>query len=569
MGFDASDRASDALGLSPTTGPRTASPGKRTRTEALQRTARATPSASPGPAAAASPVTADVDPFALHLGAGEALPAAERAAMEKSFGVDLSAVRVHDDDAAHAAAAALEARAFANGNDVVFGAGQRADGGAALLAHEVAHVVASGGARGATVATDDAHEAAADDAAAAVTAGRSVAIGPAPAAVRRSPLPQALHQPMARLHLFATDSLPAVDGVLRAEAELVPSGQAPEGFAGYASAFEARQRALQSVDEYADEPVVHATVVVRDGDGRYHVFDTGRRPLAGSDGAAPRYAISTLSGAGWTVEQVVRFSRDEAATQTGAAQLPVLDPQQGPTCGAASLVAFVVAEDARRGGPDHSVLVAACDHVVRYASARRASLARTTPPSRSRRGAAQVEHLLAEVGHARALAAAGDVNGAARALAQHTYDLFRAASSSGMIDSEAQEVSAALGIDGGAGTDDRPSGDVVTSFDSLFTNRVVQTLAPGEAAQVSWLAGRSPWGRHYFLIGRRVDGAAYFYDQATQFQRAAANVDELRRALSGAAALGEVDYFPPGRDPSAIGSAGFGFSARRLRANEI
>jgi hypothetical protein len=59
------------------------------------------------------------------------------------------------------------------------------------LPHEVAHVVASGGARGATVATDDAHEAAADDAAAAVTAGRSVAIGPAPAAVRRSPLPQA------------------------------------------------------------------------------------------------------------------------------------------------------------------------------------------------------------------------------------------------------------------------------------------------------------------------------------------------------------------------------------------
>jgi hypothetical protein len=65
-----------------------------------------------------------------------------RASMERSLGHDFSGVRVHRDGLAAAAAAAIGARAYTVGRDVVFGAGQYAPGtiaGRALLAHELAH----------------------------------------------------------------------------------------------------------------------------------------------------------------------------------------------------------------------------------------------------------------------------------------------------------------------------------------------------------------------------------------------------------------------------------------------
>jgi Domain of unknown function (DUF4157) len=66
-----------------------------------------------------------------------------RASMERSLGHDFGSVRVHHDGVAATAAAAIGARAYTVGPDVVFGAGQYAPGtiaGRALLAHELAHV---------------------------------------------------------------------------------------------------------------------------------------------------------------------------------------------------------------------------------------------------------------------------------------------------------------------------------------------------------------------------------------------------------------------------------------------
>ena len=75
---------------------------------------------------------------------GEPLPAETRADLEPRFGADLSAVRVHADEAAGASARQLSASAYTAGQHVVFGAGRyapRTADGRALLAHEVAHTI--------------------------------------------------------------------------------------------------------------------------------------------------------------------------------------------------------------------------------------------------------------------------------------------------------------------------------------------------------------------------------------------------------------------------------------------
>jgi hypothetical protein len=76
-------------------------------------------------------------------GRGTPLAAALRAEMEAHLGVPLAGVRLHDDAVAHAAAAAVRARAFTVGEDIYFAAGAPAPGsqdGRGLLAHELAHV---------------------------------------------------------------------------------------------------------------------------------------------------------------------------------------------------------------------------------------------------------------------------------------------------------------------------------------------------------------------------------------------------------------------------------------------
>lgn len=91
----------------------------------------------------------------------------------RAFGDAVAGARLHTDGQAHALARAVAARAFTVGRDVFFAAGEyrpHTVAGRRLLAHELAHVVQQRGASaGSTLRAtrpDDAHERAADAAAA-------------------------------------------------------------------------------------------------------------------------------------------------------------------------------------------------------------------------------------------------------------------------------------------------------------------------------------------------------------------------------------------------------------------
>jgi hypothetical protein len=78
---------------------------------------------------------------------GVPLSTLERDYFQPRLGHDLSAVRVHAGPEAAQAAAAVGARAFTVGPDIVFGAGQAAptsEAGRRLLAHELTHVIQQG-----------------------------------------------------------------------------------------------------------------------------------------------------------------------------------------------------------------------------------------------------------------------------------------------------------------------------------------------------------------------------------------------------------------------------------------
>lgn len=82
---------------------------------------------------------------------GQPLDPANRAFMEPRFGHDFGKVRVHTDTKAAESARALNARAYATGENLVFGSGQYTPGttaGQRLLAHELAHVVQQSGQAG-------------------------------------------------------------------------------------------------------------------------------------------------------------------------------------------------------------------------------------------------------------------------------------------------------------------------------------------------------------------------------------------------------------------------------------
>ena len=77
-------------------------------------------------------------------GGGSPLPAAVRTDMEANLGADFGDVRVHDSGTAAASAAAVNAKAYTVGSDVVFNSGAYqpdSDDGRRTLAHELTHVV--------------------------------------------------------------------------------------------------------------------------------------------------------------------------------------------------------------------------------------------------------------------------------------------------------------------------------------------------------------------------------------------------------------------------------------------
>ena len=85
---------------------------------------------------------------------GQPAAPATRAFMESRFARDFSRVRIHTGSEASASAAAISAKAYTSGNDIVFGAGQyrpETQEGRRLLAHELAHVVQQNSAEVASV----------------------------------------------------------------------------------------------------------------------------------------------------------------------------------------------------------------------------------------------------------------------------------------------------------------------------------------------------------------------------------------------------------------------------------
>ncbi|NEP19957.1 MAG: DUF4157 domain-containing protein [Leptolyngbya sp. SIO4C1] len=75
---------------------------------------------------------------------GEPLSEPVRAPMEKSFGTDFSAVKIHTADAADRLNRSLNAKAFTTGQDIFFKRGEynpTSTSGRRLLAHELTHVV--------------------------------------------------------------------------------------------------------------------------------------------------------------------------------------------------------------------------------------------------------------------------------------------------------------------------------------------------------------------------------------------------------------------------------------------
>jgi uncharacterized protein DUF4157 len=143
--------------------------------------------ASPGTGSAVAAMAADA---AKDGSGGRPLEGGTRAKMERAFGSDFSNVKVHTDGAANQAAQNLDAHAFADGADLFFDQGAYdpgSQGGEHLIAHELAHVVQSGGTPGAVATKSaastptDAHEVAADRAADRAVKGESVGdVGSAP-----------------------------------------------------------------------------------------------------------------------------------------------------------------------------------------------------------------------------------------------------------------------------------------------------------------------------------------------------------------------------------------------------
>ena len=110
---------------------------------------------------------------------GAALPVAVRNPLARSFGADLSPIRVHQDSQAQAMAKGMSTRAFTLQNHVYLGSGERPDD-LGLMAHETAHALQQ---RGSTTAVQpftsgggDACEAEAQHASAAAVRGQSFTV---------------------------------------------------------------------------------------------------------------------------------------------------------------------------------------------------------------------------------------------------------------------------------------------------------------------------------------------------------------------------------------------------------
>src|SRR5689334_8601576 len=131
---------------------------------------------------------------------GRPLEPTTRTHMESRFGHDFSRVQVHTDAKAAESAAAVRARAYTVGQDVVFGAGEYAPNsaqGQKLLAHELTHAIQQGPAAGGpqtsglSILGNDRYEREAEASANGITAGQAapIASGSVAPGIQRWPWP--------------------------------------------------------------------------------------------------------------------------------------------------------------------------------------------------------------------------------------------------------------------------------------------------------------------------------------------------------------------------------------------
>jgi hypothetical protein len=107
--------------------------------------------------------------------------------------------------------------------------------------------------------------------------------------VRRRAIPEVAGALLARVTLRAPGAERGAD--LNARSELVPADQRPGAFAGYTSQIQAVLRGREAST---------ISVVVRDSDGRFHVFDTGLPPFPAQapDGDRWHHSLSSLARQG-------------------------------------------------------------------------------------------------------------------------------------------------------------------------------------------------------------------------------------------------------------------------------
>ena len=178
------------------------------------------------------PVTSVPTPVrsALSRDSGAPLALPVRGALERSVGLDLSPVRVHQGPQTESLVTDAGARAFAFGTSVFLGRGERATD-LRLMAHEIAHVVQQQGATtlqrmGGNISSPDPFEAEADSVSTAVMSGRQAGI-----VGRTAPRPQfslwddavgAVGSAVSAVTEFVGDIIGEALGFIKDKARLIP-----------------------------------------------------------------------------------------------------------------------------------------------------------------------------------------------------------------------------------------------------------------------------------------------------------------------------------------------------------
>jgi outer membrane protein OmpA-like peptidoglycan-associated protein len=310
--------------------------------------------------------------------------------MEARFGHDFSGVRVHTDGQAAASAAAYGAIAYTVGRDVVMGAGAFAPetaSGRRVLAHELAHVVQSGGAASTATGIGSPHDPAEREADAAAAAVGRPGLGPTAGAgltmqhagtLRRQPAPPqktapagaatqpatAQPDPVLALDSFATNSstltqqhrvaIDAFAGTILARLGASPGASLSSlRVVGHTdtTGSDKHNTGLGATRAESVKAALAAALTLRKvslaAAGEIAVETAGERELAvetGDNVAEPRNrrVVITATIAGATAAPVQPAGPGSAASGEGSRPQPAIRPERSPTSSP------VPAETARR-----------------------------------------------------------------------------------------------------------------------------------------------------------------------------------------------------------------------------